>query len=111
MLKTNAGKLMVYASTGAPHKRRLQSVRTAAEETARRLNLDFEMVNFEKRASQIYVYYEDGGDEPVPLYCDEGKQLDLCEISAKLRKMMFVLSFHPKHSVLRQMRTELMAVS
>jgi hypothetical protein len=111
MLRNTSGKLMVYASTGAPHKKRLQSVRTATEETARRLNLDFEMVNFEKQVAQIYVYYEDGCDEPVPIYCDEGKQLDLAEISANLRNMMFVLSFHPKHSTLRQIRTELMAVS
>lgn len=102
---------MVYASAGAPHKKRLQSVRMATEETARLLNLEFEMVKFGKRVSQIYVYYEDCGNEPIPLYCDEGKHLDLAEIGVNLRKMMFVLSFHPRHSALRQMRGELMAVS
>ena len=102
---------MVYASAGAPCKKRLQSVRTATEETAKLLNLDFEMVHFGKRVSQIYVYYEDGGDEPIPIYCDEGKRLDLEEICTNLKKMMFVLSFHPRHSTLRQMRSELMAVS
>jgi hypothetical protein len=102
---------MVYASTGAPHKKRLQSVRTATEETARLLNLDFEMVKFRKRVSQIYVYYENGNNEPIPIYCDEGKRLDLQEIGANLRRMMFVLSFHPKNSALRQMRNEIMAVS
>ena len=111
MFKTNSGKLMVYASAGAPCKKRLQSVRTATEETAKVLKLDFEMVNFGKRVSQIYVYYEDGGDEPIPIYCDEGKRFDLEEISENLKKMMFVLSFHPRHSALRQMRSELMAVS
>jgi len=50
-------------------------------------------------------------DEPIPIYCDEGKQLDLDEISSNLKKMMFVLSFHPRHSTLKQMRRELMAVS
>ena len=102
---------MIYASPSAPCKKRLQSVRTATEETARLLKLDFEMVNFGKRVSQIYVYYEDGGDEPIPIYCDEGKRFDLEEICANLKKMMFVLSFHPRHSGLRQMRRELMAVS
>lgn len=111
MFKTNPGKLKVYASVGSPHKKRLQSVRTAAEETARLLKLDFEMVSFEKHVSQIYVYYEEGMDEPIPIYCDEGKQLDLDEISSNLKKMMFVLSFHPRHSTLKQMRRELMAVS
>lgn len=111
MLKNSLGKLMVYASVAAPSKKRLQSVRTAAEETARFLKLDFGMVNFGKRVSQIYVYYEDGEDEPIPIYCDEGKNLDLAEIEANLRKMMFVLSFHPRHSALRQMRRELMEAS
>ncbi len=111
MFKTNFGKLMIYASTGSPHKKRLQSVKTATEETARLLKMDFEMVNFKKRVSQIYVYYEDGIDEPIPIYCDEGKQFGLDEISTKLRRMMFVLSFHPRHSTLKQMRSELMAVS
>jgi hypothetical protein len=100
---------MVYTSVGAPHKKRLRSVRTATEETAKRLNLDFEMVRFRRSGSAIYVYYESGDDgEPIPLYCDEGKAGDLHEICAALRKMMFVLSFHPKHSALKQLRNELM---
>ena len=40
-------------------------------------------------------------DEPIPLYCDEGKMSDLEEICSALRSMMFVLSFHPKHSALK----------
>lgn len=111
MLKAGSGKLLVYASASSPHKKRLQSVRTATEETARLLNLDFGIVNFAKQVSQIYVYYENGDDEPIPIYCDKGKKLDLGEISANLRKMIFVLSFHPKNLTLRQMRMELMAVS
>ena len=112
MFKGNSGKLMVYASTGLPSRKRLESVREAAKETAKRLNLDFEMVRFDRAASPIYVYYEEGdGEEPVPLYCDEGKRSDLEEISSTLRNMMFVLSFHPKHSVLRQMRDELLKLS
>lgn len=102
---------MVYSSVGAPHKKRLQSVRTAAEETAKRLNLDFELVKFRKSGSAIYVYYESGEDDPVPLYCDEGKAGDMHEICAALRKMMFVLSFHPKFSGLKQLRNELMRLS
>ncbi len=112
MLKGNSGKLMVYASTGLPSKKRLESVRTAAKETAKRLNLDFEMVRFDRASSPIYVYYGDNdGEEPVPLYCDEGKASGLEEISSALRNMMFVLSFHPKHLALRQMRSELLKLS
>ena len=51
MFKGNYGKLMVYASTGIPSGKRLQSVRTAAKETAKRLNLDFEIVRFDRASS------------------------------------------------------------
>jgi hypothetical protein len=57
------------------------------------------------------MYYEENDEEPIPLYCDEGKRADLEEISSKLRNMMFVLSFHPKHSVLKEMRKELLKLS
>jgi hypothetical protein len=33
------------------------------------------------------------------------------EISGKLRNMMFVLSFHPNHSALKEMRSELLKLS
>ncbi len=87
-------------------------MRAAAKETAKQLNLDFEMVRFERASTPIYVYYEeDEGEGPVPLYCDEGKASGLEEISSALRNMMFVLSFHPKHLALRQMRSELLKLS
>ena len=112
MFKENCGKLMVYASTGVPSGKRLQSVRTAAKETAKRLKLDFEMVRLDRASSPVYVYYEENdGDEPIPLYCDEGKISGLEEISGKIRNMMFVLSFHPNHSVLKEMRSELLKLS
>jgi hypothetical protein len=112
MFKGNCGKLMVYASTGIPNGKRLESVRAAAKETAKRLNLDFEIVRLERASSPIYVYYEESnGDEPIPLYCDEGKISNLEEISGKLRNMMFVLSFHPNHSALREMRKEILKLS
>ncbi len=112
MFKENCGKLMVYASTGVPGRERLESVRTAAKEMAKRLNLEFEMVRFERAQSPIYVYYEEfDGEEPIPLYCDEGKMSGLKEISSALKSMMFVLSFHPKHPALAQMRSELLKLS
>lgn len=111
MFKENYGKLMVYASTGIPNRKRLESVKTAAKETAKRLNLDFEMVRFDNEPSPIYIYYEENDGEPIPLYCDEGKLSGLEEISDKIRNMMFVLSFHPKHSMLKGMRSELLKLS
>lgn len=111
MFKENSGKLMVYASVEFPSRKRLESVRTAAKETAKRLNLDFEVVRFERAEAPIYVYYEENDGEPIPLYCDEGKMSGLKEISSSLRRMMFVLSFHPKHLALAQMRSELLKLS
>ena len=103
---------MVYASTGGPSRKRLDSVKTATKETAKRLNLEFEMVRFERASSPIYVYYEENDDEePIPLYCDEGKMSGLEEISSELRSMMFVLSFHPNHSALKEIRKELLKLS
>ncbi|MGD6806314.1 MAG: hypothetical protein ACQCN4_05085 [Candidatus Bathyarchaeia archaeon] len=111
MFKENSGKLMVYASTGLLSRERLDSVKDAAKETAKRLNLDFEIVRFERASTPIYVYYEENNGEPIPLYCDEGKRSDLEEISSVLRNMMFVLSFHPKHSALARLRSELLKLS
>ncbi len=112
MFKGNCGKLMVYVSIGVPFRKRLDSVRSAAQETAKRLNLDFEVVKLDRAGSPIYVYYEENdGDDPIPLYCDEGKMSDLEGISSALRSMMFVLSFHPKHSALSKMRKEILKLS
>lgn len=110
MYKSDFGKLTVHASTAASPRNRLQSVRTAAEEMAKRLNLNFEMVR-QAGSPQIYVYYENGEEDPIPLYCDEGKSGDLAEISSKIRNMMFVLSFHPRHAALAQVRRELFTLS
>ncbi len=104
MYKSACGKLLVRTSICASHKKRLSSVKTATERMAKLLNLDFEVVSSRKSYSPIYVYYENGEDEPVPIYCDEGKAYKLQEICATLRNMMFVLSFHPKNSALRQAR-------
>ena len=112
MFKNNSGKLLVYTSMSVPRKKRLASVRSATEETAKLLKLDFEIVKFRNSSSQIYVYYKCGDEgEPIPLYCDEGKMGGLQEICATLRKMMFVLSFHPKHSALKQVRRVIMRAS
>ena len=112
MFKGNSGKLMVYASNSVPREKRLESVRSATKETAKQLNMDFKLVKLDRAGSPIYVYYEDeDGNEPIPLYCDEGKRSDLEGISSALRSMMYVLSFHPKHSALRHMRKEILKLS
>jgi hypothetical protein len=111
MLKNNSAKLMVYASTCFPSRKRLESVRSAAEETAKRLNMDFQVVKSAQSSSPIYVYYEGDGAEPIPLYCDEGKMSNLEEITSAIKNMLFVLSFHPKQTSLRSMRSEIVKLS
>jgi hypothetical protein len=78
---------------------------------ARRLRLEFEVKTFKKKFAPIYVYYANGDDEPVPICCVSEGQSNIDEISTILRNMMFVLSFHPKHSALRQIRSELIQFS
>ena len=103
---------MVYASNGDSKNKRLESVRTATQQTAKRFRLNFQIITTNGVKSPIYVYYEDdAGEKPIPLYCDEGKMSGQDEISSALRKMMFVLSFHPKHTALRQLRGEILKLS
>jgi hypothetical protein len=106
MFKNDPGKLLVYAPrSSSSHRQRLLSVKTAAEDMARELQLDFEMVSHSNSCLPIYVYYKNGAEEDrIPVYCDEGKTGDLSEISSKIRGMMFVLSFHPRHLALRRAR-------
>lgn len=110
MFKSDSGKLTVYAPTISSHRERLRSVRTAAEKMAKQLNLDFEIIKQTTGCSPIYVYYEQGEEDPIPLYCDEGKTGDLQEIFSRLKNMIFVLSFHPKHRALKQARKALIAL-
>jgi hypothetical protein len=111
VFRSNMGKLLVCSGVSVPRRKRYRCVRTATEETARRLNLDFESVKFDQTGSPIYVYYDNDDGDPIPLYCDEGKNGDLKDICSALRKMIFVLSFHPKHSSLKSLRNELMRLS
>jgi len=111
MLINSLGKLLIYAPTDTASKKRLKYVQKAAEETAKLLKLDLEVVKFRKSLSPIYVYYENGDEEPIPLYCDGGKKSDMEEICATLRKMIFVLSFHPKHSTLQNVRRTITRLS
>lgn len=108
MFKNATGKLVIYSCSRGLNDQCLVSIKTATEQIARQFKLDFEMVKQGEPISQIYVYYENGNDEPVPLYCNEGKYDDKQEICSKLRNMMFVLSFHPKHIGLKHVRREIL---
>jgi hypothetical protein len=111
MLENANGKLFVYASSLASREKRLKTVSVAAEKMARLLKLNFEVKTFRKKFTPIYVYYKNGDEEAIPIYCNNSEQSDMREIYTALRNMMFVLSFHPKHSALRHIRKEIMRFS
>jgi hypothetical protein len=83
----------------------------ATKRMAKVFNLNMEIVTFHEEFAPIYVYYKNGDEEPIPLYCNKGEKSGIQEICATLRNMMFVLSFHPKHSSLKQFRKEIMQLS
>lgn len=104
MFGNSEGRLLVYASSFSSREKRLKPVSNAAERMARLLKLNVEIVTFRKKFTPIYVYYKKGEEEPVPLYCDNNDKPDGEAIYRTLRNMMFVLSFHPKHTALKGMR-------
>ena len=111
MLEANRGKLLVYASSSRMRQRRLKSVSAAVKKTAKMLSLDVEVVALKGVEAPIYVYYKDGENEPVPLYCDGERESSPEHVCTALKSMMFVLSFHPKYSALRKIRKEIMRFS
>lgn len=98
---------MVYASNFAYCEKRLKNVNIAAKKMAKMLGLDVKVITFREKTTVIYVYYQNGNEEPVPIYCDKGKGNNVQDIYTNLRKMLFVLSFHPKHSALKKIRKEI----
>ena len=111
MLECSDGKLLVYASSTMSDGDRFKCVSVAAEKMAKLLRLDLEVVTFQEEFTPIYVYYKSGEEEPIPIYCDKGGESGGREIGETLKNMMFVLSFHPKHSALKQRRAEIMRFS
>jgi len=111
MIEEVNGKLLVYASVFAFNGRRLKSVSTIVARVARLLNLDFEVVAFKGNFKPIYVYYKNGEEEPIPLYCDRDGKVKSRGVLSALKSMMFVLSFHPRYSALKRMRNEIMKLS
>jgi len=111
MLRNSCGKLLVYASSFGFCEKRLQSVNTAVKKMAKMLDLDVEVVTFKEKVAPIYVYYKNGDEEPIPIYCDKGEKSNIQDIYITLRNMIFALSFHPKHSALMKIRKEIMRFS
>jgi hypothetical protein len=103
MLENN-GKLMIYASN-SPHLERLKIVGSAVAKVADSLQLETELSPKRKLLS-IYVYYKGHSGDEIPVYCDWGKSWKEKDVYRAIRNMMFVLSFHPRHSKLRTIRKE-----
>jgi len=110
-LENSNGKLLIYVSSFTSHEERLKSVSTAVMKMAKLLKLNFEVITFGEKIAPIYVYYKNGDEELIPIYCDKGAKANVQEIYTALRNMMFVLSFHPKHSALRHVRKEIIRFS
>jgi hypothetical protein len=111
MPSLQTGKLLIYASTFASHDRRLKPLSMAAEKIACQLKMNVEVKKFAKRFTPIYVYYKQGDEDPVPLYWDNDETSDSEDVYEALKNMMFVLSFHPRNSALRQARKEIRQLS
>ncbi|NWF87444.1 hypothetical protein HXY32_06525 [Candidatus Bathyarchaeota archaeon] len=111
MLENSNGKLLVYASDLISCEKRFSSVSGAVEKIAKLLRLNFEVVTCEEEVVSIYVYYKNGEEDPVPIYCDKGEDTSVEEVYSALRSMMFVLSFHPRYSALKYMRKRIMRFS
>jgi hypothetical protein len=111
LIRKSCGKLLVCGSSFSSGGKRLKSVSAAAERMAKKLNLDLEVVTFREKIAPIYVYFRNGDEEPIPIYCDKSEKSNIQEVCMVLRNMMFVLSFHPKHLALKKMRKEIMRFS
>jgi len=111
MLQNCNGKLLVYASSFASHRKRLKSVSIATEKMAKLLKLDVEIITFTQEFAPIYVHYKNSDENSIPIYCNKNGESNTQEIYNTLRNMMFVLSFHPKHAALKHVRKEIMQFS
>jgi hypothetical protein len=98
----NGGKFLIYASN-TPLPERLKVIGSAVAKVASSLRLETELSPRRKLLS-IHVYYRsDAGDE-IPVYSDWGKAWNEEDIYRAIRNMMFVLSFHPRHTNLKTIR-------
>jgi len=104
-----SARLLVYTSKS--HCGSLRSVNVATERIASMLGIGYEVVNLGRENAPTCVYYQEGEGEAIPIFCDKDRRSKFDEIYTHLRNMIFVLSFHPKHSGLRQFRSQLMALS
>lgn len=95
---------MIYAPNEQSAER-LKIVDSAVSKVAGFLNVETER-SLRRKLLSIYVYYKSEAGDEIPLYCDWGKRWKEGEVYRAIRNVLFVLSFHPRHSSLRSIRRE-----
>jgi hypothetical protein len=86
---------------------RLKIVKSAVGKVARRLNFKMEMMKCE-RVGSIFVFYRDNLGVEIPVYSDFKKKCDVEDVYKAIMNILFVLSFHPNHNSLKDVRKEIM---
>jgi len=108
---TTNGRIIIYVP-GSPKGgfHGTEKIRKAACRIAERLKLEVEVIQrFD--LSSVWVYFESCEGELIPIYFDYGLHRQEEEVYAKIRNMMFVLSFHPKFSDLKPIREDVIRIS
>jgi hypothetical protein len=100
------GKFLIYTSRFSSQGERLRVVGSAVAKVAHSLSLSVEVAPTRKILS-VYVYYRNEHGEEIPVYCDWGKNWGEEDVYKAIRNMMFVLSFHPEHSDLQDIRKDM----
>ena len=109
-LNQACGKLLLYTPSDEVHGNRSRSISEAAGKIADLLELPMEVQSMEE-ISPVYVYYRSGNDELIPLYWSRRDNPKRQDVFKKLRDMIYVLSFHPRHSALKPRARKLMQSS
>lgn len=108
-MSTN-GKFLLYSAPSFNVASRLKIVQGAVKKVAEKLDLKVEIAQ-NQATSHVFVYYKSNVGEEIPIYSDFGKRGDAEDVYKSIVNIMFVLSFHPKYSVLKAIRREIMQFS
>jgi len=105
------GKILIYTPTGSNGNfDGVKNVENAANKIARRLKLKVETIQ-RTDLSSVWVYFESHDGQLIPVYFNYWSKCQEEEAYAKIRNMMFVLSFHPKFSDLKSIRKDVIRPS
>ncbi len=100
---SDKGKFIVYASPFSTRNGRLKTVGRSVVRIAQSLGTDAEITQTSGVLS-IFVYYENGGKEKIPVYCDWGKNWNEDDIHHSIWSAVYALSFHPEYPIPQTIR-------